>query len=250
MIGDVVGRPGRRAVRALLPRLRGEHSIDLVVANGENAAGGFGLTRETAQELLDCGVDVITSGNHIWDRREIVPHLDSDLPILRPVNYPEGVTGRGYLALGEAVVVNAMGRVFMAPLMCPFRAMDALLEELAESKPEVVIVDFHAEATSEKQALGWYLDGRVGAVLGTHTHVATTDARILPKGTAFVTDVGMVGPWDSVIGNEPRSVLERFLKQIPKRLAVPGGPLIFNSVLVEFDDQGRALSIQRLDLMA
>lgn len=249
MIGDVVGRPGRRAVRTLLPRLRHEYSIDLVIANGENAAGGFGLTVETAEELLACGVDVITSGNHIWDRREIIAHLDCELPILRPMNYPEGVPGRGYLLIGETVVVNAMGRVFMTPLPCPFRAMDALLEEWAERKPGVVIVDFHAEATSEKQAFAWYLDGRVGAVLGTHTHVATADARILPRGTAFVTDVGMTAPRDSVIGNDPEVVMERFLKQIPQRLTVPGGPVIFNSVLVEFDGQGRALSIQRVDLL-
>jgi len=220
----------------------------LVVANGENAAGGFGLTRETAEELLACGVDVITTGNHIWNRRDMIPYLDSDLPILRPLNYPKGVPGRGYLFRGQAVVVNAMGRVFMNTLPCPFRAMDAFLEGLNEEAPPVVIVDFHAEATSEKQALGWYLDGRVSAVLGTHTHVATADARILPKGTAFVTDVGMVGPKDSVIGNTPTIVLERFLKQTPQRLTVPGGPAIFNSVLVEFDNRGRALSIERVDL--
>jgi metallophosphoesterase (TIGR00282 family) len=250
MIGDVVGRAGRRAVRTLLPALRRDYGIEMVVANGENAAGGFGITKETAEELLSCGVDVITTGNHVWDRREIVPHLDGELPILRPINYPEKVPGRGHLIKGEVLVVNVMGRVFMSPLLCPFRATDSLLENMAEEKPKVILVDFHAEATSEKQALGWYLDGRVSAVLGTHTHVATSDARILPRGTAYVTDVGMTGPRDSIIGNTPEVVLERFLKQIPQRLTVASGPAIFNSVLMEFDDEGRAISVERLDLTA
>jgi len=250
MIGDVVGRAGRRAVRTLLPALRQDYGIEMVVANGENAAGGFGITKETAEELLDCGVDVITTGNHVWDRKEIVPHLNGELPILRPINYPEKVPGRGHLIKGEVLVVNVMGRVFMSPLLCPFRATDSLLKNMSEEKPKVILVDFHAEATSEKQALGWYLDGRVSAVLGTHTHVATSDTRILPRGTAYVTDVGMTGPRDSVIGNTPEVVLERFLKQIPQRLTVASGPAIFNSVLTEFDDEGRAVSIERLDLTA
>ena len=245
-IGDIVGEPGRRAVCALVPRLRGEHNIDLVIANGENAAGGLGITPETAQEILGGGVDVITTGGHVWDRKEIVPYLDEERRILRPLNYPLGVPGHGHQYVGNVLVVNLMGRVFIGSLECPFRTMDGLLNGLPQ--PTLVVVDFHAEATSEKVALGWYLDGRVSAVVGTHTHVATADQRILPKGTAYVTDVGMVGPINSVIGNNPKDVLERFLYQTPKRLGVPGGPVLFNSALVDVDDEtGRATDIQRVD---
>jgi metallophosphoesterase (TIGR00282 family) len=247
MIGDIVGRPGRRALRALLPSLRSDLKIDFVVANCENAAGGFGLTSELAVEIMSCGVDVITTGNHVWDEREIIPHLDGPLPILRPMNYPEGVPGRGALTQGDVMVVNLMGRVFMSALVCPFRTMDAFLKGLGGNRPRIIIVDFHAEATSEKLAMGWYLDGRVNAVVGTHTHVPTCDPRILPKGTAYITDLGMTGPEQSIIGNTPETVLERFLKQMPQRLTVPSGPSQFNSVLVEFDATGKATSIQRID---
>lgn len=245
-IGDIVGKPGRRAVHALVPGLRIEHNVGLVVANGENAAGGFGITAETAQEILASGVDVITTGGHVWDRKEAASCLDEEDRILRPLNYPPGVPGRGCLRFGDVMVVNLMGRVFMGALDCPFRSMDALLEGFP--RPPVVVVDFHAEATSEKQALGWYLDGRVSAVVGTHTHVATADPRILPRGTAYVTDLGMVGPINSVIGNDPHDVLDRFLYQTPNRLGVPGGPVRFNSVLVDVEDEtGRATGIQRVD---
>ncbi|MBI4199617.1 MAG: TIGR00282 family metallophosphoesterase [Chloroflexi bacterium] len=246
-IGDIIGKPGRRAVRSLVPGLRMELGLNLVVANGENAAGGFGLTQETAEELLDSGVDVITSGGHIWDQKEVIPYLESDVPVLRPLNYPPGVPGQGYRQVGDVLVVNLMGRVFMGALDCPFRAMDALLKSLSP-RPAVIAVDFHAEATSEKQGLGWYLDGRVTAVVGSHTHVATADPRILPKGTAFVTDLGMVGPINSIIGSNPDDVLARFLYQTPNRLAVAGGPVRFNSVLVEVDGQARrATRIERVD---
>lgn len=245
-IGDIVGKPGRRAVHALVPGLRIEHNVGLVVANGENAAGGFGITAETAQEILASGVDVITTGGHVWDRKEAASCLDEEDRILRPLNYPPGVPGRGCLRFGDVMVVNLMGRVFMGALDCPFRSMDALLEGFP--RPPVVVVDFHAEATSEKQALGWYLDGRVSAVVGTHTHVATADPRILPRGTAYVTDLGMVGPINSVIGNDPHDVLDRFLYQTPNRLGVPGGPVRFNSVLVDVEDEtGRATGIERVD---
>ena len=250
MIGDIIGKPGRRAVRSLLPGLRQEHGIDLVIANGENTAGGFGLTLETAYELLESGVDILTSGNHIWDQKEIIPHMDEGLPLLRPANYPEA-PGRGHLVHGEVMVINLMGRVFMPTLDCPFRTASRLLKETeAEGAPKAVIVDFHAEATSEKQAMGWYLDGRVSAVLGTHTHVGTIDARILPKGTACLTDVGMTGPVDSVIGSDSGAVLQRFLTGMPQRLSVASGPVMMNSVLVEIDtESGKALSIERLDRM-
>jgi hypothetical protein len=231
----------------LVPKLRQQRGIDLVIANGENAAGGVGLTPETAEELLQAGVDIITSGNHVWHHKEIIPYLDGELPILRPLNYPPQLPGRGYLTRGEIVVVNLQGRVFMEAIDCPFRAIDRLLSQLA-NRPAVIIVDFHAEATSEKNALGWYLNGRVSAVLGTHTHIGTVDARILPKGTAFVTDVGMVGPKESVIGDSAESVIDRFLTQMPRRLSVGKGPVTFNSVLVEVAESGTATGITRIDL--
>lgn len=247
LIGDVIGRPGRRVVRELVPALRRAHAIDLIIANGENAAGGIGLTEETAQELLASGVDVITSGNHVWDRREVIPALNGELPILRPLNYPEGVPGRGYLVCGGVLVVNLIGRVFIGSFDCPFRAMDRLLDSVVD-RPPVTIVDFHAEATSEKIALGWYLDGRVSAVLGTHTHVGTIDARVLPQGTAFVSDVGMTGPIDSVIGDEVGAVISRFLSQLPHRLSAAKGRAMLNSVLVEVEKgTGKARSITRID---
>ena len=246
LIGDVIGRPGRRALRGLLPGLRNEYGIDLVIANGENAAGGLGLTKATAEELLRSGVDIITSGNHIWDQKEIIPHLDGGLPIIRPLNYPDGVPGRGYLIKGGALVVNLIGRTFIGNFDCPFRAVDRLLERVA-NRPKVIVLDFHAEATSEKVALGKYLDGRVSAVMGTHTHVGTIDTRILPGGTAYVTDVGMTGPIDSVIGDDSDEVIRRFLTQIPHRLSVGKGDVLLNSVLVDVADSGRATSIMRID---
>lgn len=246
-IGDVIGKPGRKAVNALVPGLRRQHGIDLVIANGENAAGGIGITPATAEELLGAGVNVITSGNHIWKHKEIIPCLAGHLPILRPLNFPPAVPGRGCLLMDGIMVVNLMGRIFLKELDCPFRAIDRLIDEI-EPKPRVTLVDFHAEATSEKNALGIYLDGRVSAVVGTHTHVGTIDARVLPKGTAFVTDIGMVGPKDSVIGDDPEGAIGRFLTQMPYRLSVGKGPVIFNSVLVEIEDNGRARAITRIDV--
>ena len=248
MIGDVMGRPGRRAVAALLPGLRRELGVDLAIVNGENAAAGRGLTLPTARELLDAGVDVITSGNHIWDQKEIIPWLDEESPILRPQNYPPGTPGRGVMTCNGATILNLQGRTFMLALDCPFRTADAVLESLPQNS--VVIVDMHAEATSEKVGIGWYLDGRVSAVLGTHTHVGTVDARVLPQGTAFVCDVGMVGGRDSIIGDEVDSVLSRFLSQLPHRLHVAENSRIlqFNAVLVDIDEStGRARSIARVD---
>ncbi len=234
-------------MQVLVPNLRQEYRIDLVIANGENAAGGLGLTRETAEELFASGIDVITSGNHIWDHKEIIPSLDSELAILRPLNYPPGVPGRGYLTKGKVLVVNLLGRTFIGNFDCPFRAMDQLLEEIVD-KPPVIIADFHAEATSEKVAMGRYLDGRVSAVLGTHTHVGTIDARLLPKGTAYITDVGMTGPLDSVIGDDADAVIRRFLTQLPHRLSVGKGSVVLNSVLVDVEEStGVAKSIVRID---
>jgi metallophosphoesterase (TIGR00282 family) len=245
-IGDIIGKPGRFAVNELLPDLRRQYGVDLVIANGENVAGGLGLTPSTARELLRAGVDVITSGNHIWAQKEIIPYLDGEMPILRPLNYPPGVPGRGYIADNKTLVVNLMGRTFIGDYDCPFRAMDKLLAEL-EHRPPVIIVDFHAEATSEKMALGRYLDGRVSAVLGTHTHVGTIDAQVLTNGSAYVSDIGMTGPIDSVIGDDTESVLRRFLTGIPYRLMVGKGRTMFNAILVRVaDDTGRATSIDRI----
>jgi len=246
VVGDIVGRPGRQALQRLLPGLEQEYKLDMVIANGENASGGFGLTPETAQEILSMGVDVITSGNHIWAQKELLAHLDGDMPILRPLNYPEGVPGRGYLTMGQVMVVNLMGRTFMQAIDCPFRAMDRLLSMLTD-RPPVVIVDFHAEATSEKMAMGRYLDGRVSAVLGTHTHVGTIDAQILPRGTAYVTDIGMTGPSDSVIGDDADSVLRRFLTGMPHHLSVGRGKPFLSAMMVEADSEsGKAMRIERI----
>ena len=246
-IGDIVGRPGRQAVQSLVPGLRREYKLDTVIANAENAAGGKGLTSGTAEAILSYGVDILTSGNHIWAQKEIIPHLDGDLPIIRPLNYPQGVPGRGFLVKGKVMVVNLLGRTFMNTVDCPFQAIDKLLEE-TKNPPKVIIVDFHAEATSEKNALGRYLDGRVSVVVGTHTHVATADTRVLPSGTAYVTDIGMVGPLNSVIGDDIEAVIGRFLTGLPNRLPVAEGDVLFNAVLIEVDNRtGIATSISRVD---
>jgi len=245
-VGDVIGKPGRRALQQLLPGLINEYDIELVIANGENAAHGIGITVKTAQELLDTGVDVITSGNHIWAQREIANSMDGELPLIRPLNFPPGVAGSGYLAVKGVLIVNLIGRVFIGQADCPFRAMDALLSSL-RPLPKMILVDFHAEATSEKIALGRYLDGRVSAVLGTHTHVGTTDSQILPGGTAYVTDIGMVGPLDSIIGDDVDNVLNSFLTGLPHRLSVGKGISALDAILLDIDDEtGRALSIERI----
>ena len=249
MIGDIIGKPGRRALSRLLPDLRRELDIDLVTANAENTAGGFGLTPKTANALLQAGVDVMTSGNHIWDKKDILPHME-ELPLLRPANY-YGAPGRGWMMFAGVMVLNLQGRVFMPPIDCPFREADKRLAE-AESEldfaPKTVVVDFHAEATSEKQGMAWYLDGRVSAVVGTHTHVATADARIMPGGTAYVSDLGMTGPQDSVIGTEVAPVLERFRTGLPQRFEPAKGACILNSVLIDIDDDtGHATDIVRID---
>jgi metallophosphoesterase (TIGR00282 family) len=245
-IGDIIGKPGRNAVKKILPCLRSEHNIGLVIGNGENAAGGLGLTPSTAQELFDSGIDVITTGNHIWAYKEIIPYIDNEPDLLRPLNYPPTNPGRGHVLKKKALIVNLMGRVFIGQFDCPFRAMDQLLAEF-EHKSIPIIVDFHAEATSEKVAMGKYLDGRVSAVLGTHTHVGTIDAQILPGGTAYVTDIGMVGPIDSVIGDDPDSVITRFLTQMHGRLSVGKGKVNFDAILVEVDKKtGKAVDIRRI----
>jgi len=249
-VADVVGHPGREAVKALLPGLKKELRPHLTILNGENAAGGFGLTARIAAELKGSGADVITSGNHVFAQKEFVGDLPNLERVLRPANYPAPAPGQGWCVLEagghQVLVMNLIGRIFLDPLDDPFRAADAILA--AHPEPRVVFCDMHAEATSEKTAMGWYLDGRASAVVGTHTHVPTADARILPKGTAYVTDVGMVGPRDGCIGMDRDVVIQRFLSGVPNRFVVASGPVTFNSVLVTINpSSGQATSIQRID---
>jgi metallophosphoesterase (TIGR00282 family) len=253
MIGDMIGKPGREAVEKVLPELREQRGIDFVTANGENVAGGMGLTPSTADSILASGVDVITSGNHIWDKREIYPYLESHDRVLRPLNYgTDGVPGRGwgvYHALDgtELAVINLQGRTYMQPIENPFTDADALLDESSEPLPPVRLVDFHCELTSEKNAFGLHLDGRVSAVVGTHTHVVTGDERILPGGTAYQTDLGMTGPVWSVIGFDPKTVLPRFINALPTRFEVGDGAVVFNAAQIDIDPAtGRALAIERI----
>ncbi len=246
-IGDVIGRPGRLALARLVPRLRDEYAVDVVVANGENIAGGIGITPGALEDLRATGVDVVTSGNHVWRHKDVIPYLeDPYYPVVRPLNYPPAVPGKGSYLYSGLLVVNLIGRVFMSSYDCPFRAVDALLDQ-PPAGTKAVLVDFHAEATSEKIAMGRYLDGRVAAVVGTHTHVGTIDARVLPRGTAYVTDIGMAGPVESVIGDTPGSVIRRFLTMIPERLEVAKGPVAVDAVLITIDDvSGLATDITRL----
>lgn len=251
MIGDVVGRPGRRACRVEVERLVRNHGVDLVIANGENAAGGNGITRETADELFSCGIDVLTMGNHVWDKKEVLDFIEQEARLLRPANYPPGTPGVGYAFYRSrkdhpVAVINLSGRIYLTDLDCPFRTVTRLLDEIRKYTA-VVLVDFHAEATSEKVAMGWYLDGKVSAVCGTHTHVQTADERVLPRGTAYISDVGMTGPRDSIIGVRIEPVLEKFLTQMPRQFQVAGGPYQFNAVLVTVEpDSGKALNIARI----
>jgi metallophosphoesterase (TIGR00282 family) len=244
-VGDVVGRPGRDAVAALLPKLRDELRVDLAIVNGENAAGGAGLTAEIARELQASGADVVTSGNHVWDQRQFMHEIERLDFVLRPINLPANNPGRGSLVAKGALVVNAIGRTFMNPADDPFHALDALL---ATDVPLVRVLDWHAEATSEKLAMGWHLDGRVTAVVGSHTHVPTADARVLPNGTALICDTGMVGPRDSILGMKTDVIVERFRTGMPKRFEVADGQVVFGSVLIDADDgSGKARSIERVD---
>ena len=231
----------------LLPRLREELAIDLAVVNGENAAGGSGLTAEIARELRDAGADVVSNGNHVWDQRQFKDEIGTLDFAIRPVNLPPNNPGRGWVVVRGALVVNAIGRVFMGMADDPFRAIDGVLDQLGASAPKVRVLDWHAEATSEKLAMGWHLDGRFSAVVGTHTHVPTADARVLPGGTALVCDIGMVGPRDSILGMRTDIILERFRTGMPVRFQVAEGSVQFNSVLVDIDETGRARSIERVD---
>ena len=254
-VGDIVGKPGRELVRRGLAAIVARHQIDLVIANSENAAAGFGLTPDLADDLFAYGVHVQTGGNHTWDKKEIVPYFGEQSRLLRPANFPAGTAGRGRVVVratnGVPVgVVNAMGRVFMTAIDDPFRVVVDEIEAVRK-EAKVVLVDFHAEATSEKVAMGWHLDGKVTAVVGTHTHVQTADDRVLPKGTAYLTDVGMTGPHDSIIGVEVEPALNRFLTALPQKFETATGNPRLNAVLVEADEKtGRATDIERLSYSA
>lgn len=241
MIGDVVGKPGRKAVAALLPKITREHNIDFVMGNGENAAGGRGITRDIASELLMAGIEVITMGNHVWDNKDIYNFIDDEPRIVRPANYPGSCPGRGYnIYLGPGgyriCIINLSGRVFMQSLDCPFETLDYILKKI-DGQADITIVDFHAEATSEKQAIAWYADGRVTAVVGTHTHVQTSDETILPNGTAYITDVGMTGPIYSILGVKTSQVIERFLNQRPNQFEIAKGDAQLDAAVIELDDK-------------
>jgi len=253
-IGDIMGEPGRRAVARVIPRLVSQRKIDVVVGNGENVAGGFGITPELAEELFSMGLSAITTGNHAWDKKEILDYFPHERRLLRPANYPEGVPGQGSVVIetagGEELgILQLMGRAYMPTLDCPFQTAK---REMARLKKRVatVLVDMHAEATSEKMAMGHYLDGEATAVVGTHTHVQTADEQILPRGTAYLTDIGMTGPLDGVIGVKKELAIEKFLTGMPRRFEVASGPTVFCAVLIELDARiGKALSIERIRIL-
>ena len=251
-VGDVFGKPGREALQRWLPGFREERAVDFVIANGENAANGAGITSKIARRMLADGVDVITTGNHVWRQREVYTFLATDERIIRPANFPAGAPGRGLTVRptaggDEVAVINLAGELFLQTGMSPFRIVDRLVEE-AQGLAETIVVDLHAEATSEKVAMGHYLDGRVTAVLGTHTHVQTSDARVLPGGTAYMTDVGMTGPRDSVIGVRTDIILRRFTTELPQSFEVADGPVRLDAALI-FADGGRATAIEAIDII-
>ncbi|MEE9550456.1 MAG: TIGR00282 family metallophosphoesterase [Candidatus Binatia bacterium] len=251
VLGDVVGRPGREAIREIIPSLIKSEKIDLAVANAENVSGGAGVDIKSAEELFSAGIHVLTSGNHVWKKKEIYSYLESNPCMLRPANYPDGAPGRGWLeweheARLRVLIINLEGRIFMRNLEDPFRCVEKILKEHGQFSP-VVLVDMHAEATSEKNAMGWFLDGRVSVVYGTHTHIQTADERILTEGTAYITDLGMCGPMDSVIGVEKETVIEGFLSQLPRRFEVARGNVVLQGILLDVDEAtGKAKEIRRI----
>ncbi|MFC1510801.1 TIGR00282 family metallophosphoesterase [Candidatus Margulisiibacteriota bacterium] len=250
-IGDIIGKLGRKICKDLLPELKKEYSPDLIIANGENSAHGYGITEKIYNELVEMGIEVITMGNHVWDKKELAKDIDKYPLLVRPANYPPGVPGKDHLIIDKKgvkiAITNASGRTFMHPLDCPFQAMEKLIPSL-QQQAKIIIVDIHAEATSEKCAMGWFLDGKVSAVLGTHTHVMTADERILPEGTAFISDIGMVGAQDSIIGMKKEPILKRFLTQIPEKFEpTEEGTGLFNAVLLKIDpESGRSKEIKRI----
>ncbi len=255
-IGDIVGKSGRKAVAKLIPEIKKKHQLELVIANAENAAGGFGLTPNICDELLDCDVDILTSGNHIWKHKEIIDYIENEKYLLRPANYPEGTPGHGSSVIrtgnGYKIgIINLLGRIFMDNLDCPFRTAEAEINKL-DKEVKIIIVDFHAEATSEKAALGWFLDGKVSAVIGTHTHVQTSDEKILPKKTAFITDAGMTGSTHSVIGIKKEIAIQKFLTLMPQKFEMAKKGTQLQGVIVhidEIDGKGNKIERVRMDLV-
>lgn len=252
LVGDVIGRPGRRTFQNYTPKLREEKNIDVVIVNGENSAGGKGFTRKALDELYRAGADIVTSGNHVWDKKDVLSFIDDEPFLIRPANYPEGTPGKGWCSYPFKAknigVMNLSGRAFMPPLDCPFQKVEELLREMKQ-ECDIIFLDFHAETTSEKMAMGFYLDGRVNGVVGTHTHVQTADERLLPKGTAYITDLGMVGPRDSVLGVKTDIILHKFTTAMPVRFDLAEGPCIYCAVIVEIDDAtNRTKSIERIFL--
>ncbi|MFN8008001.1 MAG: TIGR00282 family metallophosphoesterase [Terriglobia bacterium] len=251
-VGDIVGKPGREALEHNLPQILESRGIDLCVANAENAAAGNGVTPRLGEELLGLGIDVLTSGNHVWDKKEVLPYFELQPRLLRPANYPPATPGKGhYVGTTRAghpfAVINLQGRVFMPPIDCPFRTGDELLTQI-QGAAKVILIDFHAEATAEKQAIGWYFDGRVSAIIGTHTHVATADEHVFPQGTAYISDAGMTGPHDSIIGVKKEIVLPKFINQLPARFETATDDVQINGVEIEVDETtGRAISVQRFN---
>lgn len=251
-IGDIVGKPGREAIKRFLKPLQTDYQIDVTIANGENAAAGKGLTKDIAEELYNQGIQFLTMGNHVWDHRDIMNFIGSESRLIRPANYPAGAPGQGYGFIrtkGKKIgVLNLSGRVFLPPLEDPFSGAIRWINQIKQETP-MIIVDFHAEATSEKVALGWFLDGKVSAVLGTHTHIQTADARLLQQGTAYITDVGMTGPRDSVLGVKKEIIINRFLTQLPAKFELANGPVQLNAVVLDMDEEtGKTRQIERIQL--
>lgn len=249
--GDIVGRPGRQAIKKILPQWRKKYQPDLIIANGENLSHGSGITKKTLEEILKAGVDLVTSGDHTWKQKEISMLLeDKKIPLIRPANFPPGLPGQGFrkiqIRTKRILAINLIGRVFMQEQYeDPFRKADQIIKEESENA-DIIIVDWHAEATAEKVCLGWHLDGRVSAVLGTHTHIPTADSRLLTKGTAYISDVGMVGPRDSSLGRDKETAIKKFLTQMPLALDVAEGPTEINAVLIEAEEKSKAKKIERL----
>ena len=250
IVGDVVGRPGRKAFGKYTKELRQKHNIDIVIVNGENSAGGKGVSRKSLDELYAAGADIVTSGNHIWDNREVQGLIDDEPYLVRPANYPEGAPGKGWclypFKAKNIAVINLSGRAFMPDMDCPFQKIDDILSEIGD-QADIKILDFHAETTSEKMAMGFYLDGRVQVVVGTHTHIQTADERLLPNSTAYITDLGMVGPWNSVLGVKSDIIIKKFTSCMPVRFDLADGPAVYSAVIVEIDDAtNKAVAVERL----
>ncbi len=250
IVGDVVGRPGRKAFKKYTKELREKNNIDVVIVNGENSAAGKGVSRKSLDELYAGGADIVTSGNHIWDKREVYEVIDTDPYLVRPANYPEGAPGKGWclypLKAKNLAVINMSGRAFMPEMDCPFQKIEDVLSEIG-SQADIKILDFHAETTSEKMAMGFYLDGRVQVVVGTHTHIQTADERILPEGTAYITDLGMVGPWNSVLGVKSDIIIKKFITCMPARFDLADGPAVYSAIVVEIDDaSNKPVGVERI----